>query len=215
MRVVILGAGGHAGVIAEILRLAGEHEPIGLLDATPGPPGRRVHGLPVLGDDEELERLGDSADAAIVGVGSVGATAVRGRLRERIAAAGLPMVPAIHPAATVSPTAVIGAGTAVMAGAVVGTGTVVEENVIVNTGAVVDHDCVIGRDSHIATGALLAGGVVVHEGAHVGIGACIREGIRIGRGAVVGAGSVVLRDVPADTVVYGVPARPRSGPPAH
>lgn len=51
-------------------------------------------------------------------------------------------------------------------------------------------------------------GVVIRKGASIGAGATVLGGITIGENAMVGAGSVVTRDVPADTLVYGNPARP-------
>lgn len=50
-------------------------------------------------------------------------------------------------------------------------------------------------------------GVMVEDGAIIGARAVIRPGVKIGRNAVVAMGSVVTRDVPADTVVMGNPAR--------
>jgi acetyltransferase-like isoleucine patch superfamily enzyme len=47
----------------------------------------------------------------------------------------------------------------------------------------------------------------VKRGASIGSGAVILAGVTIGEGAMVGAGAVVTKDVPADTVAKGVPAR--------
>jgi acetyltransferase-like isoleucine patch superfamily enzyme len=47
----------------------------------------------------------------------------------------------------------------------------------------------------------------VERGASIGSGATLLCGITVGRRAIVGAGSVVTRDVPADAVVAGNPAR--------
>ncbi len=80
-------------------------------------------------------------------------------------------------------------------------------NVIINTGAIVEHDCVIGDHVHIATGAQLASTVRVGAGTHIGVGATIRQCISIGENVIVGAGAVVIRDVNANSVVAGVPAR--------
>ncbi|MFQ5969656.1 MAG: acyltransferase [Nitrososphaerales archaeon] len=50
-------------------------------------------------------------------------------------------------------------------------------------------------------------GVIVEDNAVIGAGAIVRAGVRIGRNSVVAMGSVVTKDVPADTVVLGVPAK--------
>ncbi len=51
-------------------------------------------------------------------------------------------------------------------------------------------------------------GVIIEDEAVIGAGAVLIAGVRIGRGAVVAAGAVVTRDVPENTVVAGVPAKP-------
>jgi sugar O-acyltransferase (sialic acid O-acetyltransferase NeuD family) len=208
MLVVGLGAGGHAKVVIEILRLLGGYEFAGLLDVKPELRGTELSGVRVLGDDTLLAELyRQGARYAFVGVGTVGDTRTRKRLYEAAQRVGFEGARAVHPQAIVSPSAQIGDGPTVMAGAVINAAARIGDNVIVNTGAIIEHDCVIGSHAHIATGARLAGGVRVGEGVHIGMGASIRQGINISRQAIVGAGAVVIRDVPEGTTVVGVPAR--------
>lgn len=53
----------------------------------------------------------------------------------------------------------------------------------------------------------IASPVVIHDGVWIGSGAIIVPGVTIGRDAAIGAGSVVLKDVPEKTLVFGNPAR--------
>jgi sugar O-acyltransferase (sialic acid O-acetyltransferase NeuD family) len=208
MRVIGLGAGGHAKVVIEILRLGAEFEIVGLLDTNEALRGTEVLGVPVLGGDDLMPELfAQGTHHAFLGLGTVGKPGPRRRLCEEAQRHGYRMVPAIHPQAVISMSAQFGVGPTVMAGAVINASARLGDLVIVNTGAVVEHDCLLGDHVHIAPGATLAGGVEVGEGAHVGLGACVREGLRIGRGAIVGAGAVVIEDVPDGVVVAGVPAR--------
>jgi len=64
-----------------------------------------------------------------------------------------------------------------------------------------------GRDTAVLRSPVTVAPVVVEDDADVGIGAILLPGITIGRGAIVGAGAVVTADIPAYTVVAGVPAR--------
>lgn len=208
-QVVGLGAGGHAKVVIEILRLMGEYEIVGLLDPKRQLWGTEVLGIPVIGDDGLLPKLySDGVRCAFIGVGHVGDAQPRKRLYEMVRAQGFRVVQAIHPQAIVSPSVEIGHGATIMAGAIINAGARLGKNVIINTGAIVEHDCVIGDHVHIATGARLAGGVYVGTQAFIGMGCSIVQNVRVGCNAVVGAGAVVIEDVPDDVTVVGVPARP-------
>lgn len=204
-----LGAGGHAKVIIEILRLRGEFEVVGLLDANAEVHGVTVLDVPVLGDDSMMpELLARGVRHAFVGLGSTGDNRPRAALYTMARDNGFEVIAAIDPRSIISPSATIGEGAIIMAGGVINAATRIGDNVIVNTGAIIEHDCSIGSHVHIATGARLGGGVTVLDGAHVGLGAGIRQGARVGRNAVVGAGAVVIHDVPDNATVVGVPARP-------
>lgn len=197
-----LGAGGHAKVVIEILRLAGEYEITGLLDSNSELWGRSVLGIPVLGGDEKLLELRDrGVSHAFIGVGSAGAPETRTKLFNMAVEQGFEVINAIHPKAIISPTAQVGRGLVMMAGAVINASALVGDNVIINTGAIVEHDCMLGNHVHVATGAILAGGVRVGHGVHIGAGATVCQGVRIGRNATIAAGATVAQSVPEGTQV--------------
>jgi len=203
-----LGAGGHARVVIDALRLGKRVEPVALLDPDPALHNTNVDGVPVLGGDDRLAgMLGTTATHAFIGIGGARTNEPRRLAFERARASGFVVLTVVHPSAVVAQSATLGAGTVVLAGAVVNAGAAIGDNVIVNTAAIVEHDCRIGDHAHVATGARLGGTVTVGEGAHVGLGASVRQGIVIGRHAIVGGGAMVVDDVPDGAVVVGVPAR--------
>jgi UDP-perosamine 4-acetyltransferase len=206
---VILGGGGHARALLDILRSNSAATPFAVLEAEPARWGQEVHGVPVLGGDDLLAALvaDGRVNCFVVGLGGVGDNRPRQRLFELGLAAGLTPLTLIHPRAICSPWSVIGEGSQLLPGCIINTDAHIGRNVVVNCGAVVEHDCEIGDHVHIATGAMLAGHVQVGAGSHIGVGAAVRQSLRIGRSAVVGAGAAVVQDVPDHVVVVGVPAR--------
>jgi sugar O-acyltransferase (sialic acid O-acetyltransferase NeuD family) len=208
MKCILIGGGGHGRVLLETVK---EFRPgllVGVLDSQPGL--QRVGDAPVLGGDELLPRLkAQGFTHFLIGVGSVRSCVRRAELYVAACNAGLEPFSVVHPAAWVSHTAKIGTGCQILAKAVVNTGARLGGHVLLNCGAIVEHDCEIGAHTHVATGAILCGGVTVGESAHIGAGSVIRQGIRIGTRAVVGAGAVVVKNVPDDLLVVGVPAHPQ------
>jgi UDP-perosamine 4-acetyltransferase len=206
--VVLIGAGGHARVVADALHLLGWAERAVVLDASPQLHGTRLLGIRVAGGDELLPRMkSEGFSRFFVAVGGIRTFVLRRRLFEAAVQAGLEPGILRHPASVLAGSAKLGAGSQVLAGAIVNACAEIGENVILNSGSIVEHDCWIGADVHIAPRACLAGGVRVGRQVHIGAGATICENLQIGDRAIVGAGAVVIRDVPPEAVVAGVPAK--------
>jgi len=206
---VILGSGGHACVLLDALQIRAAEFEFVMLDADHARHGKSLLGVPILGDDlmlPELKRRG--ANVFIVGIGGIGNTCPRQRLFETALTAGLTPLSVQHPTAICSSAAKLGDGVQLLAGCIINIGASLGANTIVNTGAIVEHDCQVGAHVHIAPGATICGDVTIGDGAHIGAGATVKQGIVIGRQALVGAGSVVVKNIPDDLVVVGVPARP-------
>lgn len=196
VKMVIFGAGGHSREVADLVVACGydivafiddfkegAHEPTGLAVST--------------------NLAAYSADAATCAIGGVAARAACWEsYAEKITFCTL-----VHPSASVSDYALIGAGTQVFQYAAINSQARVGVNCIVNVGCVVAHDCVVGSHTHLAPGAKLGGAARVGERSLVGTGAIVLPGVRIGSDCTVGAGSVVLTDVGDGKRVAGAPAK--------
>jgi len=204
MDILIIGAGGHGKVVLEILRAARTHMPVGFLDADPALANTTLGNLPVFGPLNLLPKIKGKAKAAIVAIGD---NRARQGYAQKLGDAGLELITAVHPSATIASTARVGRNVVIAAGAIVGTEAVIADSAIINTGALIDHECHIGEAAHVAPGVAMAGRVRVGTGAFVGLGARIIQCLSIGEWSTIGAGAVVIRDIPANTTAVGVPAR--------
>jgi len=199
--ILVYGASGHGKVVAEVVRSAGLYV-AGFLDDGVAA-GTPVLGALVLGGFDWL-KTGPAHHLAP----AIGGNAVRERVCARLLAGGHTLGTFVHRRAWVSPSAVLGPGTVVMAGAIINAEARLGAGVIVNTGAIVEHECVVGDYAHLSPGSALGGGARVGARTHVGLGASVLQLARIGDDCVVGAGAVVLKEVASGLTVAGVPARP-------
>lgn len=187
--VVVIGAGGHGKVIADIITACGDNF-LGFLD-----------------DDESKKTLGKVADCEkyadcffVIGIGNA-------EIREKFSKLPYKWYTAIHPSAVVSPSAKIGEGTVIMPNAVVNADAKIGRHAIVNTTAAVEHDNEIDDFVHISVGAKLGGTVKIGKRTHIGIGATVKNNIDICADCIVGAGAVVVKNIERKGIYKGIPAR--------
>jgi len=196
---IIIGAGGHAKVVAATALDLGIIID-GIYDDDPEKWGTSILGMPVLGPPSDMKKRG-----SLKAVLAIGDNATRKRFADSFN--GCEWVTLIHPDAFVHPSVAVGKGTVIFAHAVIQPDAILGDHCIINTGATVDHDCTIGDFCHIAPGVNLAGDVRIGEGVFLGIGSSVIVGKNIGEWTTVGAGGVVTTDIPSHSVAVGIPAR--------
>jgi sugar O-acyltransferase (sialic acid O-acetyltransferase NeuD family) len=197
-RIAVIGAGGHAAVVASTLLAAG-YEVAGFFDDAPDSWGTRILDLPVLGPVRQVPDSGCTH-----GIIAIGDNRVRKSLAQKVP---LEWITAVHPFAWVHSEATLGPGTIVCAGSVVQPGARIGSHVILNTRSSVDHHARVGDYAHLAV-AHMAGGASIGEGVFMALGSIVLPKIHVGAWATVGAGAIVTKEVAAETTVVGIPARP-------
>lgn len=197
--VIVIGAGGHGKVVADIVLSRGDIL-LGFLDDSRDA-GENLCGIPVLG--KICDHVNYPNARFVIGIGGAEARRKIARQLE-----GVDWYTAVHPTAVISPMGTqIGAGTVVMAGAIVNPCARIGKHCIINTGSSVDHDDQIGDYCHISVGARLAGTVTLGENVWIGIGATVSNNLDLCDNCMIGAGAVVVRSISESGTYVGVPAR--------
>lgn len=192
-KVIIIGAGGHGKVVADIVKLNGDTV-VGYLD------DKNPELLPdfnIIGTTDQVEM---NEYWYFVAVGNCA-------IRERLMNKEANWYTAIHPTAVITEGVEIGEGTCIMANAVVNVDAKLGKGVIVNTAATVDHDCRIQDYVHIAPGVNISGTVTVGKGTWIGVGSAVSNNVNICSECIIGAGTVVVKDIEKAGTYVGVPAR--------
>lgn len=197
-RLILIGGGGHARSVLEVIRSEGRFIVHGIIDQKL-PLGSNLFGIPVIGGDERLAEVLREVPNFVLGVGHIKDVSPRKTLFARALALGGKPETIIASTAQISPWSQISAGTVVFHGAVINAGVRVGQNCIINTRAVLEHDVSIGDHVHISTGVIVNGDCQVADDSFIGSGAILRQGVVVHTGALVGAGSLVLKDISAQT----------------
>lgn len=204
-KLIVLGAGGHARAVAGVLEKLGNWDVLGFLDRVEGNLGECIGAWKIIGCESCLPRfIEQGVKHAFVALGD---NRERMEKQELLIRQGFRLATLIHPTAVLEAGVHVGNGSLICAGVILGCSVKIGDGCIVNTGSIVDHESIVHSFAHLAPGTLIAGRVQVGQGAFLGIGSRVIDKKEIGDWAIVGAGSVVIRPVPENAKVYGVPAK--------
>lgn len=197
-KVIIIGAGGHAKVVADAVRKSGDIV-LGFLDDDKARSGKEFYGAHILGTISIYPEFVSDAEFII----AIGNNNARKSISEGMMCK---WYTAIHPSSSIGEGAILDDGTFVAAGAVINADARIGKHTIVNTCAVVEHDCSIGSFVHISPRATVCGACNVGDLSWICAGSTVINGLRICKETVVGAGATVIRNIEDGGTYVGVPA---------
>jgi len=203
MNILIIGSGGHAGVVIDAIEKGGYYNIVGLIDDF-AEVGLIKHGYQILGRREDIGNIYKSYGEPYLFI-AVGDNKSREEIHSKNQGFSYP--PIIHPSASVGKGVRIMLGSFVAAGAVINSNSEVQQFSIINTGASLDHDSVLCSYASLNPKSATGGRVVIGYRSTIGMGAMIRDGVRIGADCTIGMGAVVTDNIAEGVIAYGNPAR--------
>jgi sugar O-acyltransferase (sialic acid O-acetyltransferase NeuD family) len=207
---VVIGAGGLGREVMWLAQDSGSWNVIGVLDDADTVQSTTVEGAPVLGRIGDWPRFGNAEFVV-----AIGAPRTRRDIVARMDALGGPRYATmVHPSVRMSQTVTIGAGSVIAAGCLLTVKIEIGRHCILDRSANVGHDGKLGDFCTISPLVPIGGNVVLGPGTWVGAGASVRQGVRMAAGSMAGMGAVVVKDVAANQLVIGSPARPLKELPA-
>jgi len=199
--IVIIGGGGHASVLVDILR--SQNRKILTVICPDEINARPVFsGIAHHKNDDEIFKYKPENVLLVNGVGMLPKSNMRRKLNQYFLSHGYKFETVISNGARISQFALIEEGAQVFAGAVIQVGAIVGSHSIINSSTLIEHDCTIGNYNHIAPRATLCGQVTTQDDVFVGAGATIIQNIRLEEGSVVGAGALVTKNLFKNEVCY-------------
>lgn len=167
-KVIVIGAGGHARVLGEIVQSA-KDQLLGYLDDN-------LTGDNIIGTVEDIQKWyeKDSNIEFIIGIGN---NSIRNKIYQENLAVNY--YTAIHPSAIISPSAKIGEGSAIMANVVINAESKIGKNCIINTASVIEHNCNVEDGAHISYCVTIGAGSKIGKEAYLDMGAIVDRNVTI------------------------------------
>ncbi|MDA7706975.1 NeuD/PglB/VioB family sugar acetyltransferase [Flavobacteriaceae bacterium] len=205
--IVLIGGGNQAHYTIDIIEKEGKYNIIGIIDSL-HKIGTVRFGYKIIGKQENIKKLiiKYSIDGGII---SVGDNWSRYKISQQIffLQPKFKWFNAIHPSVIIGNNVVFGTGVVAMAGCIFNPETKIGNFTFFATGAQIDHDCTIDDFASVSAGSITGGHVFLGKFSAITLGVTVTDRLKIGENTVVGAGSLVLKDLPDNVLVYGVPCK--------
>ncbi len=201
IKLLLLGAGGHALSSIDVIESCKKYQILGLIDSLTDK--KFSSNYKVLGQDDHIKSIIKEHDNifAVVTIGQIKSPLTRKKLFNLIDELNIVSLPIISPFAYVSPRAKIGEGTMVFHRATVNNSATIGKNCIINSSSLIEHGAQISSHCHISTGAIINGDVNIEEGCFIGSGSIIKEGITIGKNSIISMGQNIFEDIRPNSIV--------------
>ncbi len=138
---------------------------------------------------------------------AVGEPAGRKLLNDRVTSAGYSLATIISPNSRISPYAHIGDGVVIQDYSFISSDAKISNNVWIQTHAIIGHDVYIKDNCQISSEVFIGGRSIIEENVYIGACASVREDTIVAHDAIVSMGAVVLKNVTAERICMGNPAR--------
>lgn len=198
---IIIGGGGHASVLVDILR-AQRRKILAIVSPEDISFRKVFSGIPHLKNDDDVLDYSPEIIKLINGVGMLPKSELKIKLNEHYISLGYKFETIISNDACVSPFSEIKQGAQIFAGAIIHAGSVIGEHSIINSGVIIEHDCNIGKYNHIAPRSILCGQVITGKNVYVGAGATVIQNITLEKDSIIGAGAIVTENVLNGQICY-------------
>ncbi len=206
-RLIIYGAGGFGREILDVVhasnKLCKQWDVIGFCDDDPTLKGKTIHGVPVLGN---IDEIGDGQEELYF-ICSVGSPRIRKNIVQKILQRGFKFATIIHPNAILTKYVTLGEGVIVCAGVIMTNEIKIGDHVIINLDVTIGHDTRIEDYCTISPGVHLSGYNSIKQGVDIGTGAVTIQNITIDEWTIIGAGAVVTKNFTNNVTAVGVPAK--------
>ncbi len=199
---IVVGGGGFAREVVWLAQSCGFNV-VGVLDDSISMLYSKTSDINVLGKVDDWDKYPECSFVV-----AIGSPRIRKKVVKKMGVIGSPtFTKLIHPNVVSSNQIRVGEGAIICAGSIFTVDIDIGNHCIVNLNSTVGHESVIGDFVTIAPLVAVSGNVCIEDYVEIGTGASIRQGLKLGQGSMLAMGSVLTKNLPANMIYAGTPAK--------
>ena len=207
IKLIIIGAGGFGSEVLETINDCNKKKKrfkvYGFIDENKSLIDKNILGVPILGNIKYLLSLKVRDYECLI---TVADPVLRKKIVEKLNNK-VDFCRVIHPSVIYSSFTKIGKGCIIQPGNILMPNTRLGNHVIINMHCTVGHNSYLKNFVSMMPGVHIGGNNTINEGVYVGSGTITNEKINVGKWSVIGSGSVIIKHIPDNSLVIGIPGK--------